>query len=63
LKGIESKIIGKTKISWSFWGEKIIISELENKIKIESKPIIITTFFDNGKNREKIILIKSLIEK
>ena len=58
-----SKIIGKTKTSWSSWGEKIIISVLKENIKIESKPVLKTTMFDNGRNRENVLLIKQLIEK
>ena len=63
LKIKDSKIIGKTKTSWSSWGEKIIISDSIDNIKIESKPILKTTMFDNGKNRENVLLIKRLIEK
>ncbi len=63
LKIENSKIVGKTKVSWSSWGERIIIKDLNNKINIESKPILRTTFFDNGKNRENVLLIKELIEK
>ncbi len=59
----DSKIIGKTKTSWSSWGEKIVISDLGEKMKIESKPILRTTIFDNGKNKENVLLIKQLIEK
>ncbi|MFO7851067.1 MAG: hypothetical protein R6U04_07075 [Bacteroidales bacterium] len=62
LKIENSKIIAKTKISWSSWGEKIIISDLENIVKIESEPVLKTTMFDNGRNRENVLLIKSLIE-
>lgn len=58
-----SKIIGKTKTSWLPMGEKIIISDLGEKLKIESKPVLITTVFDNGKNRENVLLIKRLLEK
>lgn len=58
-----SQIVGKTRISWASWGEKIIISDLGNEIKIESKPVLKTTFFDNGRNRENVLLIKGLIEK
>jgi len=56
-----SKIIGKTRISWSSWGEKIIISDLKNNILIESKPVLKTTIFDNGKNRENVLLLKRVI--
>ena len=59
----DSKIIGKTKTSWSSWGEKIIISDLRENVKIESKPVLRTTMFDNGKNRENVLLIKRLIER
>ncbi|MCY1636499.1 hypothetical protein [Marinifilum sp. D737] len=58
-----SNVIGKTKTSWSSWGEKIIISDLGENIKIESKPVLKTTMFDNGKNRENVLLIKELIGK
>ncbi len=58
-----SKVIGKTKTSWSSWGEKIIISDMGENIKIESKPVLKTTMFDNGKNRENVFLIKRIIEK
>ena len=59
----DSKIIGKTKTSWLPRGEKIIISDLGENLRIESKPVLITTIFDNGKNRENVLLIKRLIEK
>lgn len=63
LKIEEIKIIGKTKISWTSWGERIIITELNDKLKVESKPVLKTTIFDNGKNGENVILIKKLIEE
>jgi hypothetical protein len=59
----DSKIIGKTKTSWLPMGEKITLSDLGEKLKIESKPVLVTTLFDNGKNRENVLLIKRLLEK
>jgi hypothetical protein len=63
LKIENSKITGKTKISWTSWGERIIITELNDKLKIESKPVFKMTMFDIGKNGENVFLIKGLIEK
>jgi hypothetical protein len=57
-----SKIIGKTKASWLPGGEKIMISDLGENLKIESKPVLVTTVFDNGKNQENVALIKRMIE-
>ena len=61
IKGL--KIIGKTKTSWLPRGEKIIISDEGEVLTIESKPVLITTIFDDGKNKENVLLIKRLIEK
>ncbi len=63
LKFEELKITGKTKISWTSWGEKIIISDMNDKIKIESKSILGTVLFDNGTNKENVNFLKCLIEK
>lgn len=63
LKMDELKITGKTKVSWAFWGERIIINDLNDKIKIESKPILGTVLFDNGANKENVSFLKGLIEK
>ena len=63
LKFEELKITGKTKISWTSWGERIIISDLNDKIKIESKPILGTVLFDDGTNKDNVIFLKRLIEK
>lgn len=57
------KIVGKTNRSWSSWGEKIIITSIDDKIKIESKPLWKTVMFDNGINRGNVILLKHIIEK
>jgi len=59
----EMKIFGKTKISWTSFGERIIITELNDTIKIESKPVMSTILFDNGKNKENVLLIKELVEE
>jgi len=53
----------KTKISPQSWGEIILISILENQVKIESRPILITTIFDSGKNLINIKKIKDIIEQ
>ena len=58
-----SKIRLKTGISSQSWGEIILISILENRIKIESKPVFLTTIIDSGKNRSNIKTIKDIIEK
>ena len=63
LKIQDSKITGKTKTSWFSRGEIITISSMKTKIKIESKPVLRTTIFDNGKNRENVLLIREMIEK
>lgn len=63
LKSEELKITGKTKISWASWGERITINELNDKIKIESKPIVGVVLFDNGTNRENVSFLKRLIEE
>jgi hypothetical protein len=57
-----SKIVGRTKITWLAWGEKIKISVLSDAIIIESKPILRTTLLDNGKNRNNVLLIEKIIE-
>lgn len=58
----ESRITGKTKVSWTSWGERIIISDLKDKIRIESKPILGTVLLDNRTNKENVNLLKVLIE-
>lgn len=63
IKITNSQILGKTRNSWGSRGEKITISNVENEIKIESKPILRTTLFDNGRNKKNVLLIKELIEK
>ena len=63
LKLEKLKITGKTKVSWTSWGERITISELDEKIKIESTPMLRTVMFDNGANKGNVILLKVLIEK
>jgi hypothetical protein len=62
LKIEESKIAGRTKVSWTSWGERIIISDVHDKIRIESKPILGTVLFDNRTNKENVSLLKVLIE-
>lgn len=62
LKIEESRITGKTKVSWTSWGERIIISDLKDKIRIESKPILGTVLLDNRTNKENVNLLKVLIE-
>ncbi len=59
----ELKISGRTKLSWASWGERITISEWNDKLKIESKPLLRTTLFDNGTNKGNVSLLKRLIEK
>lgn len=54
-------IVGRTKLSWSSWGERIFIREMDDKLVIESKPIFIATIVDNGKNHENVQLIKEVI--
>jgi hypothetical protein len=58
----EFKITGRTKVSWTSWGERIKISDLNDKIKIDSKPILGTILFDNGTNKGNVSLLKVLIE-
>ncbi len=58
----ESKIVGRTKITWTSWGERITVSELNDKLKIESKPFLGIVPFDNGANKGNVNLIKVLIE-
>lgn len=53
----------KTKISAQSWGEIILITTLENQVRIESKPRLITTIFDSGKNLVNVKTIKDSIEK
>ena len=62
-KFFQDTIIGRTNISWASWGEKIIISKHKESIKVESKPLLKTTLFDKGKNRENVILLKQIIER
>jgi hypothetical protein len=57
-----SAIAGRTRVSTRSWGERIRISKIDDKVKIESKPIIFTTLFDHGRNRENIFRMKQLIE-
>ncbi len=59
----ESGIVGRSKLSWSSWGERIFIRELDDKLVIKSKPIFISTIVDNGKNHENVQLIKEVIAK
>ena len=63
LKIKEIEIVGKTKVSWLSWGERILIKDLIDKIEIESKPLLFTALFDNGKNKENVLLIEKLIEE
>ena len=43
------------------FGEKISISKENDKIIVSSKPLLITTIFDFGKNYQNLSLVKSLI--
>lgn len=63
LKLQNSGIIGRTRMSNHSWGEKIMINELDDKIRIESKPLHISALIDGGKNKENVIFLKRLIEK
>jgi len=57
-----SNIEGRSKFSWTSWGEKISI-QIENKlVQIESKPAIPSTLFDNGRNLENVRMIRKIIE-
>ncbi|MBD0849420.1 hypothetical protein [Maribacter arenosus] len=58
----KSMIRGKTNITISSWGEKVKIKSSDNKIIIESKPVLRTAVFDNGKNLKNVKLIKKIIE-
>ncbi len=62
LKHTDNKISAKTGISWASWGEKIEIKETDETFEISSRPILSSTLFDKGKNRENVILLKQLIE-
>lgn len=57
-----SGIIGKTRISSHSWGEKIRISEQDDKLRIESKPMHVGVLIDGGKNKVNVIFLKTLIE-
>jgi vacuolar-type H+-ATPase subunit I/STV1 len=57
-----SKIVGKTSMSLFSWGERITISNFNNKIKIESKPVLRVIPFNNDQNKKNVKLIKELIE-
>ena len=63
LKINNSRIEGKTKISWISWGEKILISFLNDKIEIMSKPRLKTQMIDTGKNRQNIELISHILNE
>lgn len=63
LKIKNSKILGKTNRSWNSWGEKIKISRVDDKIRLESKPLWRTVMFDNGINRGNVILLRHILEK
>lgn len=62
LKLEELQISGRTKVSWISWGERITISELNENIKIESKPVLGTALFDSGANKRNVSLLKVLIQ-
>lgn len=58
----DSIIVGKTRMSFFSWGERITISNLNNKIKIESKPVLRIIPFDNDQNKKNVKLIMELLE-
>jgi len=63
LKINNSRIEGKTKASWISWGEKIVISFLNDKIEIISKPRLKTQMIDTGKNSQNIELISHILNE
>lgn len=54
LKIQNSRIEGKTKVSWISWGEKIIISFFNERIEVKSKPRLSTQMMDTGENRQNV---------
>ncbi|WP_461633908.1 hypothetical protein [Labilibaculum euxinus] len=63
LKINNSRIEGKTKTSWFSWGEIIIISFLNDKIEIMSKPRLKIQMIDTGENRKNIELINHILNE
>ncbi len=63
LKINNSRIEGKTKASWISWGEKIVISFLNDKIEIISKPRLKTQMIDTGKNRQNVKQIALILNE
>lgn len=57
----EEEIIGKAKGSFLSFGEKIYLKVSKGEIEVTSKPALPTVFFDNGKNKQNVLLIKALI--
>jgi hypothetical protein len=63
LKINNSRIEGKTKASWISWGEKIIISFLNDKIEIKSKPRVKIQMIDTGNNRQNVEQISLILNE
>ncbi|WP_273130964.1 hypothetical protein [Bacillus weihaiensis] len=60
-------ILVRTGINIRTWGEviKVTVTSIENErtlVTIESKPIVITTMVDYGKNLENVKIISEYLE-
>lgn len=56
-----NRIEGKTKISSTSWGEKLIINFYKERIEIKSVPRFKLQMMDNGENRINVNTIKTLL--
>jgi hypothetical protein len=66
-KKTENVILIHTGLNWKTWGEVIKIecvsqNDIETVCKITSKPKLITTILDYGKNLDNVIMIENIIK-
>ncbi|MFS4455516.1 hypothetical protein [Maribacter sp. 2304DJ31-5] len=60
-KIIDSEIYGKSKMWIGLCGENLKIGFFVNQITIQSRPVLRTTIFDNGKNLRNVKAIKKIL--
>ena len=62
LKIDNSIITGRTNGSWYAKGDKITITSMIDEIEIKSNPIARFIYFDNGRNKKNVLMIKDIIK-
>ena len=65
-KSSRNRLVAKSKITWSSWGEKIVFQiqpEIDNmtRVSFSSRPIIPTNVIDCGKNLENVERISAYL--